>query len=361
MELLDLDAARAAVWGGLVLGAGGGGLEEGLASAEAVLRLGRPRLASLEELDARAGLVISTSVGAPGADRGLVQPSHRVRAMASLRSSLPPGEPPVVGTMSSHPGAWIAETWVHAALDSRLVVADAAANGRGHPTVEMGGLGLAGRADVLVTQAAVGGATTGPTLEVVASGPTNQVASVVRAAAVEVGGLIAACRGVYSVGFCREAAAGGAVSLSIAVGRSVLDALGRGPDAMVEALGRALGATVLAEGRVRRHTTDQRGGFDVGTLVVEGPGAPTEVAICNEFLTAERAGERLASFPDLVVVLDGDDGRPVPARGSEPGTPVVVLAAGRERIPLGAGVRDRSVYRQVEDMVGRPLADYAFR
>jgi len=359
MELLDLDAARAAVWGGLVLGAGGGGLEEGLASAEAVLRLGRPKLANLEELDADAGVVISTSVGAPGADRGLVQPSRRVRAMSLLRESLPAGGPAVVGTMSSHPGAWIAETWIHAALDSRLVVVDAAANGRGHPTVEMGGLGLAGRRDVAITQAAVGGTEAGPALEVVAYGPTNQVASVVRSAAVEVGGLIAACRGVFSVGFCREAAAGGAVSLSITVGRSVLDALGGGPDAMVEALRRTLGAVVLAEGLVRLHSTERRGGFDVGTLVVDGPGEPTEVAICNEFLTAERAGERIASFPDLVVVLDGIEGHPIPARGSEPGTPVIVLAAARGQIPLGAGVRDRSVYREVEDMVGRPLADYA--
>ena len=68
VQLLDLDAARAAVMGGLLLGAGGGGLEEGLSAAKAVLDLGRPRLASLDELDDEAGVaVISTSVGAPSA------------------------------------------------------------------------------------------------------------------------------------------------------------------------------------------------------------------------------------------------------------------------------------------------------
>lgn len=138
MELLDLDDARAAVMGGLLLGAGGGGLKEGLSAAKAVFDLGRPRLASLDELDDDAGVVISTSVGAPSATRSSLGSRHRVRALELLRQAVTASGAEIRATMASHPGAWIAETWVHAALDPELVVADAAANGRGHPTVKMG-------------------------------------------------------------------------------------------------------------------------------------------------------------------------------------------------------------------------------
>jgi len=361
MELLDLDAARAAVMGGLLLGAGGGGLEEGMSAAKAVFALGRPRLASLDELDDEGGVVISTSVGAPSASRHVLGPSHRTRALELLREATSTSGEPIRATMASHPGAWIAETWVHAALDPMLVVADAAANGRGHPTVKMGGLGLAGRLDVAVHQAAVGGDDANGHLEVVARGPLTQTANVLRSAAVEVGGLIAACRGPFSVRFCREAAAPGAVTTSITVGRAMLEATGKGVEAMAAAVLGTLGGRVLAEGTVGLHESRLVGGFDVGQVMIETAEGELGIAICNEFLCADLAGERVASFPDLIVLLSGADGLPLPAARLETGTSIVVLAIGRDRLPLGAGVRDPNVYPEVERMIGRELARYALR
>jgi DUF917 family protein len=261
--------------------------------------------------------------------------------------------------MASHPGAWIAETWVHAALDPTLFVADAAANGRGHPTVKMGGLGLAGRLDVAVHQAAVGGDETKGYLEVVARGPTQLTANVMRSAAVQAGGLIASCRGPFSVGFCREAAAAGAVSTSIAVGRAMLEAQGKGVAAMAEAVLGSLGGRVLVEGLVRRHESTLVDGFDIGQLEIDAPEGELEIGICNEFLCADLAGERVASFPDLIVLLSSSDGMPVPAARVETGSRVVVLVVERDYLPLGAGVRDPSVYPEVERMIGRELARYA--
>ena len=222
--------------------------------------------------------------------------------------------------MASHPGAWIAETWVHAALDPTLVVADAAANGRGHPTVKMGGLGLAGRPDVVVSQAGAGGGGARGHLEVVAQGSTAQSSNVLRCAAVEAGGLIAACRGPFSVRFCREAAAPGAVTISIALGRAMLEAASRGVGAMADAVTGSLGGRVLAEGAVRLHESRLVDGFDVGQLLVDTSEGELEIAICNEFLSADLGGERVASFPDLIALLSCADGMPVPAasRAGEP-------------------------------------------
>jgi hypothetical protein len=359
MELLDLDAARAAVMGGLLLGAGGGGLEAGLSAANSVFELGRPRLCSLEELDAQSGVVISTSVGAPSATRPARGNENRIRAFELLRDATAASGIEIRATMASHPGAWIAATWVHAALDPAISVADAAANGRGHPTVKMGGLGLAGRPEVTVTQAAAGGGDANGHLEVVAHGSTQQTSNVLRSAAVQAGGLIAACRGPFPVGFCREAAASGAVTTSIEVGRAMLEAEGSGVEAMAEAVIRSLGGRVLAEGAVRLHESRLAEGFDVGQLVIDTGGGELVIAICNEFLCADLAGERVASFPDLIVLLSCDDAMPVPAARVERGSRVVVLVVEREHLPLGAGVRDPSVYPEVERMIGRELARYA--
>ncbi|HLN05806.1 MAG TPA: DUF917 family protein [Acidimicrobiales bacterium] len=358
MELLDLDAARSAVMGGLLLGAGGGGLEEGLSAAKAVLELGQPRLALLEELDDDAGVVISTSVGAPSATRSVVGLGNRIRALELLRAATAGSDISIRATMASHPGAWIAETWAHAALDPALVVADAAANGRGHPTVKMGGLGLAGLPEVIF-QAAVGGDDVNGHLEVVVQGSTRQTANVLRSAAIEAGGLIASCRGPFSARFCRQAAAPGAVTTSITVGRAMLDAQGKGVDAMAEAVLGSLGGRILAEGGVRVHESRLVDGFDVGQLLIDTTEGELGIAICNEFLCADLARERVATFPDLIVLLSALDGLPVPAARVEPGSRVVVLVVDRDLLPLGAGVRDPSVYPEVERMLGRELARYA--
>jgi len=47
-----------------------------------------------------------------------------------------------------------------------------------------------------------------------------------------------------------------------------------------------------------------------------------------------------------------------PAR-LEPGDETVVVVVPASRIPLGAGVRDASVYAEVERMTGKELASYA--
>ena len=359
MELLDLESARAAVMGGLLLGAGGGGFEEGWSAARDVFDLGRPRLASLDELEEEAGVAISTSVGAPSATRSASGLANRIRALELLVAAVSPPAAPIRATMASHPGAWIAETWVHAAVNPTLVVADAAANGRGHPTVKMGGLGLAGRLDVTVHQAAAGGDDAKGHLEVVARGPTQLTANVLRSAAVEAGGLIAACRGPFSVGFCREAAAIGAISVSITLGRAMLEAQGKGAQAIADAVLGTLGGRVLAEGVVREHESRLVGGFDVGQLSLDTPEGGLEIGICNEFLSADVAGVRVATFPDLIVLLSSGDGMPVAAARLEVGSRVMVLVVDKDRLPLGAGVRDPSVYPEVERMMGRELARYA--
>ncbi len=359
MRTLDWDAARAAAWGGLVFGAGGGGLEDGLRSAEAVFTLGRPVLATLDELADDDGILVTTSVGAPGQTRQVVWPRDGLRAVELAREAWAgPGR--IVGIMTSHPGAFTPGSWLPAAVDPGLVVVDCAANGRGHPTVKMGGMGLAGRGDVRVIQAAAGGlAEEGRYLEVVVRGSMAAGATLLHHASDEAGGSVAACRGPFSAAFCREAGAVGAITACIRLGEAMLDARGKGGAAAISAVVDTLGGRELGRGRLTRHELARVGSWEVGRLDVDTGGAGLEVTVCNEYMAVERGGERVATFPDLIVILSPDDGMPLAAARLEPGDDVVVVVVPASRIPLGAGVRDAAVYAEVERMIGKELASYA--
>ena len=358
MRTLDLDAARAAAMGGLVFGAGGGGLEQGLRGAEAVFQVGRPTLAALDELDDDDQIIVTTGVGAPGQTKRLVWPKDALRCIELLMESW--RGRPIVGIMSSHPSASTPASWLPAALRPNLLVVDCATNGRGHPTVHMGGMGLAGRKDVAVLQAATGGvAEEEGYVEIVARGPLGAVASILHHASSEAGGSLAAARGPFAVSFCREAAAVGAVSACIRLGEAMLDAQGKGAEAAIDAIVKTLGGRELGRGLLQRQRLERRGNWAVGSLAVDTGNGMLEVAVCNEYMLAERDGERLATFPDLIVTLSPTDGMPTAASRLHEGEAVVVVAVPAARIPLGAGVRDASVYAEVERMLGKDLASYA--
>ena len=76
-------------------------------------------------------------------------------------------------------------------------------------------------------------------------------------------------------------------------------------------------------------------------------------------MTAEADGERVATFPDVIATLAAGDGRPVSIADIADGDSVVVLAVDKALVPLGAGVKEPSVYPEVEEMLGKPLAQYA--
>lgn len=353
-----MDDARAAVMGGLVFGAGGGGLDAGIRMAETVLSLGRPVLATLDELDDDDQVLITTGVGAPGVHRQGVWPKDTVRAMQLLLERW--DGKPVKGTMTAHPGAWVAGGWLPSALDPNVVVVDCAANGRGHPTVKMGGMGLAGRSDVTMLQAAAGGdEDEGAYLEVVASGTVFHTSNVLRQASREAGGAIAACRGPLSVGFCKQAGAVGALSACMDLGAAMLGAEGKGGDAMIAAIVGTLDGRELGRGPLSHHEAQMEGAFDVGGLVVDAAEGRLEVSICNEYMSADLDGERLSTYPDLIVTLSPHDGMPTAAARMSVGDEIVVVAVPKANIPLGAGVWDATVYPEVERMTGKELLRYA--
>ena len=358
MRVLDQASVRAAVAGGSVLAGGGGGwVGEGLELGELAVRLGSPRLATLDEVPADGVVMTVSMVGAPAALDRYLRPLDYVRAAELLRAEV---DGRLVGLVSSENGALSSVNgWLQAAVLG-VPVLDAPCNGRAHPSGKIGSLGLAGSTDRQTVQAAAGGdEARGMRVELVVRGTFARAATMVRQASIQAGGLVAVARNPLPVAEIRARAAVGGISHAIAIGECIVAAEPRGPAARVEAILEATGGTIVGEGPVSGLTRASTSGFDVGRAVVHARSTPLTLHFCNEYMAVEREGRRLYTFPDLVVTLGRETGAPVSVAELTAGQDVVVMAVDRGRVPLGAGVWDPTVYPEIEAVMGIEIARYA--
>jgi DUF917 family protein len=351
---LDLHAVHAAVAGGSVLAAGGGGwVDHGLIVGTTAVSYGTPRLASLDEIDPAALLATVSAIGAPAAVGWEMRPGDYVRALQLLMEAVPD---PVLGTVTAQNGSsTTCNGWVASAVLGTLVI-DAAGDGRAHPTGKMGSFGLAADDDYQTVQAVAGGnRAENRYLEVVTRGTVRHTANVLRTAADMSGGFISAARNPLPASFVAEHAAVGAISFALELGEAILAAEPAGPRRMLDVMAEHLGASIIAEGAVRSRTLRTENAFDVGTIEV----GDLELGFVNEYLTAESGGQRLATFPDVLTTLSTATGRIISIADLREGDEVAVLHVPKANVPLGDGVREPSVYPEVEAMLGKPLAEFA--
>jgi len=353
MRMLLADDVEAGLVGGLFLSAGGSGERAAAKNrdlAQMALSYGGVRLVELGELDPEATIITATGVGAPGFANASIKPRDAVNAARRLVERL---KKPPRGVICGHvPGfnAWL----VAAALGLDYV--DAAANGRGHPTVKMGGMGLASRLDLSITQVACSGSGAEKSeFAVVAEGDIVRTSNVMRQAAVANGGLIYAARGPLTAGFIKENGAIGAITFQLDLGRAMLAADGKD---RVAAVAGFLRGEVLVDGEVIENTVAYRAGFDVGQMTVRGAGGEAVLGVYNEFMTADFAGKRVSTFPDMIGTLDPETGEPVSISESPVGARVAVVIAHRSKFPVGKGALDPAVFPEVEEAMGVDMRSY---
>jgi uncharacterized protein len=354
MRDLDLHAVHTAVAGGSVLAAGGGGwVDHGLLVGTTAVQYGTPRLASLDEIDPDAMLATVSAIGAPAAVGWEMQPGDYVRALELLMEAV---EEPIIGTVTAQNGSsTTCNGWVASAVLGTLVI-DAAGDGRAHPTGKMGSFGLAADDDYETVQAVAGGNRAEHRyLEVVTRGTVRHTANVLRTASEESGGFISAARNPVPASFVADHAAVGAISFALALGEAILAVEPAGAARMIEVTADHLGGRILAQGPVRSRDLRTEHAFDIGAVTVEG----LELGFVNEYLTAESGGERLATFPDVLATLSTETGRIISIANLREGDEVAVLHVPKANVPLGDGVKEPSVYPEVEAMLGKPLAEYA--
>jgi uncharacterized protein len=353
MRMLAKDDVEAGLIGGLFLSAGGSGrnaVAKNRGLGEMALDYGGVRLVALDEFAPETTIITATAVGAPGFANWAIRPRDAINAARRLIDTL---DKPPVGVICGHvPGfnAWL----VAAALGLDYV--DAASNGRGHPTVKMGGMGLASRLDLSITQVGCsGGKAEENEFNVVVSGDIVRTSNMMRQAAVINGGLIYAARGPLTAGFIKENGAPGAISFQLDLGRAMLAA--NGAD-RVRATVECLGGKLLVEGEVIENTVTYDGGFDLGQMKVRGKNGEAVLGVYNEFMTADFGGDRVATFPDMIGTLDPQTGDVVSISESKPGSRVAVIVAHRSRFPVGKGALDPAVFPEVEKAMGVDMLSY---
>jgi DUF917 family protein len=352
--VVDREAVRAAAYGGALLGGGGGGsISEGLQLGQLALEVGRPRLVDLGELDDEAILVTVSAVGAPSARDQYLEPIHYVQALQVLIEHL---DEPVAGLITNENGGLATlNGWFQSAVTG-IPVVDAPCNGRAHPTGAMGSMGLDEVDGYVSRQAAVGGDPSAHRhVRLYTEGSLGSVARLVRQAAVEAGGLVAAARNPVTVAYAREKAAPGALRQAIEVGRALLAA--ESPLDAAQAACGLLGGEVVCQASVQRVTIQTKGGFDVGQIDLQGG---YELTFWNEYMTLEREGQRLATFPDLIATLATDKVRPLPSAEVREGQKVLIIRVPKERLRLGAGMRQAALFQVAEEAVGKELIRYVF-
>ncbi len=346
------DDIEPALIGGLFLSAGGSGksaADRGRALGRMALDYGEVRFAALDEFDRDALIITATAIGAPGFKEWPVMPRDSIDAARKLVGLL---EQPPDGVICGHvPGfnAWL----VAAALGVPYV--DAASNGRGHPTVKMGGMGLASRPELSIIQVASSAGKQSNPLVIVTEGDIVRTSNVMRQAAVTNGGLIYAARGPLSAGFVAENGAPGAITFQLELGRAMLRA--EGADRL-RATVDFLGTNLLVQGRVIENTVAYDNGFDLGKMTVRSAGGELVLGIYNEYMTADVDGKRVATFPDMIGTLDPFTGEPAAISELSTGREVAVIVAHRSKLPVGKGALDPAVFPEVEKALGVELRSY---
>jgi DUF917 family protein len=353
----DEPGLRALVYGGAVLGGGGGGsLAAGLESAGQALAVGAPRIVPLAQLPDDAVLATLSAVGSASGTSAALPDGHFTRALSLFQPFAGTG---VSGFIASEVGPRAVTYGLLESARTGIPVVDAPANGRAHPLFAMGSLGLHRQPRRLAATVAVGGRTgAADYLELAIRANVTQSARIVRDQAARSRIALAVVRNAAPAAFIRERAAVGGLAFAHEVGRVLLTRLAGGPCAVLPALARLLRGRVLARGRVSSVALSERGGFTVGRITVEASdGRVLATPVCNEFMAVLHGAERIAAFPDLIALFDGETGLPLASTEVRSGRPVAIFFAPRDALRLGAGMRDPGLLRQVERLIGVRLAE----
>ena len=329
-RLLDEDDVRAIALGAAILGTGGGGNPYlGSLRAREQLRQGRDiELIALSVLAPDARVVSVGGIGAPVVGIEKIEKGDEcTQALRALEDFL--GERVDAVVPAEIGGSNSIEPMITAA-QTGLPVVDADGMGRAFPEVQMCTYFIYGH---------------GPSPAALADEKGNRVVyarvkdmfwleRLARTAAVDMGAAAGFALPPMRGDFLQRYAVPGTVSRCLALGHTVLDARARHDD-VIEAVRASADGVRLFGGKIADVRRELRGGFAVGRVRLEGIddclGQRAEIDIQNENLVFRRARvggtfEVGASVPDLIVLLDADNGQPITTEVLRFGLRVAVLA-----------------------------------
>ncbi|REK76032.1 DUF917 domain-containing protein [Paenibacillus paeoniae] len=362
MRELTIADVKAAVRGGAVFAAGGGGwVDHGLEIGGAAVGVGRPKLVSVDELPDDAIIVTCTAIGAPAGNEWEMWGIDYIKAVQLLMETY---EGKVVGVMTPQNGmSSTINGWLPAAALG-LVVVDATGDIRAHPTGKMGSMGLAARTDYETIQVVVGGRRdTGSYLELVVKGTPAKTSNILRTASDMSGGFIASARHPIPASYVKEHAAIGGVSTALDLGYAMIEAEQHGPETIMNTVAEKTKGRYIGRGTVLKKDVHYSGAFDIGTITMDdGTGKTLLLHVMNEYMAVDdQDGNRLTTYPDVITTFDTATGLPVSVGGVKEGMEIGLLVISKHDVPLSSSVKDPTVYPEVEKALGIPLAEYGLK
>ena len=355
MELLDERRLRELVYGGAVLGAGGGGLiEAGLAAGREALAVGSPRLAQIDELSPTTLIATLSIVGSMGGmSSAQPHPQHGLvlRQLAKLEKKQ------ISAVIASEVGPQaVTYGWRESAI-AGIPIVDAPCNGRAHPLGVMGSLGL-NRSPSHVTGVVAIGRNAGGSYYVHLSlrNSATKAGKMIRDAAATAGIPLAVARNLLPASYVRNHAAIGGLKYAAQVGAIVLREMKRGLDRLFQQLVRFMGGRILFAGRVHSVSLMESHGFTLGHIRLQDRrGDECTVGVCNEYLALRKGRRNLATFPDLITIFDFESSLPLASPQVKPGMRVAVLGVPRSHLKLGSTMKDPSLLIPIERRLHLPL------
>lgn len=350
---LTKDILDAALTGGTILGGGGGGdTKKGRKYAEIAVEYDDLRLVPIEAVKDEDVLLTASLVGAPNAPMQYMVAEDLVRTIEILKRNC---DFTIGGIITNEQGGEATVNgWLQAAVMG-LPVIDAPCNGRAHPTGVMGSMNLHKIPDYITVQACAGGnPLTGNHVECFFEGTIERTSKLVRMASIEAGGLVTVARNPVKALYAKENCALGGVSHAIDTGKVFLKGLEYSPGKAVDEVCEFLGGRILAKGIVDYFSIETTGGFDVGYASVDG----CELTFWNEYATAEKDGERLATFPDLIMTIDAKSGEPVTTAMMKKDLEVYVIAVNRGNLKLAPTMFEADLLRETEKVIKKDLVSY---
>ena len=356
MFYLDFDTGRNAIYGGWFFGGGGGGIPKGgLDVLENALSSGKIIVSRMDEFKPEDTIVTASLVGSPSTGKDAVTTEHCRRAYRLFVDSY---KSPFNGIISNETGAHsITNGWIAAAVNN-LPIVDGACNGRAHPTGVMGAMSLDSKLGYHTLQVAVGGSGE-KSLELCTQGSIASTSKLVREASTLSGGFITVLRNPVDAAYVKEHSAVGALTVCAKVGEVFLRNENK-PDKLLAELHEMLGCQILCRGLTEDFSLVAKGGFDVGSVKVRNRNRNVEVSFWNEYMTAEDDGQRLATFPDLIALLDANSGLPLCSAQVKNDLKVMVVCVPKENLLLSSTMFDKNLFKPCEEAIGKALVPYVF-
>ena len=345
-RVLTLEDAKKAVYGGCILGGGGGGwIDDGLQKSEEAFTMGSPKLVSIDTLQDEDYVACVSLVGAPSAKEAFIDAEQLTETVKQMQKEF---NQPIKALMTNENGASTTiNGWLQAAATG-LPFLDAPCNGRAHPTGSMGSMNLSEEKDYTSIQTFAGGKGN-KKMKGSISASLDLASDAVRSVSVQAGGMVGVCRNPIDIGYVKKHAAVGGITQAIELGEVFLS-VPEGPE-RIEAVTSHLKGRVIHSGKVSHFKLNEKDGFDVGTVIIDD----LELSFWNEYMTVEMHGERKGTFPDLTMTFDAITGKPLVSAEIKEGINIAVISVPNENLKLSSTMFNENLLKAVEPIIQKNI------